>query len=92
MIGLIVVLETKPTFGQLTDLLLTDADRVTFVCELLKTEGYTNHLHVFGVSREKHTPITFCHQNDLADFHPLALKTINDTMFIVPKYIIDDQC
>ena len=89
-LGCIVVLNSSPTFGLLIDILLTDVDEHLFVCETLKLERYAEHLHAYEVAREKPTPIAFCKQRDLSDYHPLALYKLTDAMYNVPKYNIED--
>ena len=89
-IGCIVVLDSEPTFGLLIDILLTDVDICLFVCDVLKTGGHVEHLHAFEVIKEKPTPVVFYKQTDSADHHPLASYELNDAMYIVPKYVIDD--
>ena len=48
-----------------------------FVCEVLTTDRYVEHYHAFEVSREVPTPVVFCSQKDLADFHALGLFKLN---------------
>ena len=89
-VGCIIVLNSSPTFGLLIDILLTDVDEHLFVCEALKLERYAEYLHAYEVAREKPTPIAFCKQRNLSDYHPLALYKLTDAMYIVPKYNIED--
>ena len=54
-------------FGQIVDILLTEVDMCLFVCEVLTTDGYVEHFHVFEVSKETPTPVAFCSPKELAD-------------------------
>ena len=89
-VGCVVVLSTAPTFGQLHDILLTEADICIFVCIILVTEGYVDHLHAFEVHQEKPTPLTFCKQRDLTDYHPLGLYKLNGSLYVIPKHYIEE--
>ena len=89
-VGCVVMLNTAPTFGQLNDIILTDVDICLFVCNILSTEGYVDHLHAFEVHQEKPIPIVFYKQSDLTDYHPLGLYKLNDSLYVVPKYSIEE--
>ena len=84
------MLSTAPVFGQLHDILLTKVDICIFVCNILGTEGYVDHLHAFELHHEKPTPLTFCKQQDLSDYHPLGLYKLDDSLYVVIKYYIEE--
>ena len=44
-----------------------------FVCEILTTDGYSEHFHAFEVSKETPTPVAFCSQKELADYHAFQI-------------------
>ena len=87
--GCIVLLNSSPTFGQLLDILIFNVDEVLFTCEVLKTVHFVPHFHAYEVCREKPCPLVFCKQNDFADDHVLGVYSIDNCMYIVPKYNIE---
>ena len=85
----IVVLSTdslNPIFGQIIDILLINIKQCLLVCEVLETEGFDEHYHAYVVTKQTPTPLTFCKQSDLSDFHTLGVYKHKGEMFIVPKY------
>lgn len=87
--GSVVVLSTKevlPTFGHIIDIILTDVDVCTFVCEVLHSEGFVEHFHAYEVTCPKPIPIVFCKKNDLSDYHVLSICKQHQSMYVVQKY------
>ena len=86
-----MVLNSEPVFGQIIDILLTEVDIIClFVCEVLTVDRYAEHYHAFEVSRDVPTPVVFCSQKDLSDFHAMGLYKVNHAQYVVPKYYIED--
>ena len=92
-IGSITVIKTDviPTFGLVVDLLVVDVDICLFVCEVLETEYFDEHLHAFKVSKElsSHVSLAICRHKELADYHVLSLYKHHHSLYIVPKYNLD---
>ena len=95
--GCIVALDSSEIitiFGMIIDILLIENDAPYFVCEVMTTEEYSDHLHSFVLKRVSPTPIIFCKHQELADYHALGLYKLRlfedslPSLFVVPKYHI----
>lgn len=89
--GSVTVIEANiiPTFGIIVDLLVVDVDICLFVCEVLTTEYFEEHLHAFKVSRETPVSLAICQHKELADYHVLSLYKHHHSLYVVPKYNLD---
>jgi len=59
-------------FGLIIDILLIGNDDPYFVCEVMTTAEYSDHLHSFVLKGVHPTPIIFCKDQELADHHTLG--------------------
>lgn len=65
---------------------MVDVDICLFVCEVLTTDSFVEHLHAFRVEREDTVSLSFVTFNELADYHVLSLYGYQQGLYIVPKY------
>lgn len=89
--GSVTVIEADiiPTFGLIIDLLMVDVDVCLFVCEVLTSEYFEEHLHAFKVSKESPVSLAICRHKELADHHVLSLYKHHHSLYVVPKYNLD---
>ena len=66
-----------------------DVDVCLFVCEVLTTEYFEEHLHAFKVSKESPVSLVICTHKELADYHVLSLYKHHHSLYVVPKYSLD---
>ena len=95
--GCVVALDSSEVlliFGIIIDILLIKEDEPYFVCEVMTTEEYSDHLHSYVLKRVSPTPITFCKHQEMADHHTLGLYKLRlfgdslPSLYVVPKYHI----
>ena len=85
--GGIVVLSTDddgvPTFGLISEILITDVDKYFMVCETLQTDYFCSHFHAFKISHVSHPSYAFVKQMQLSDYAVLGLYK---SQYVVLKY------
>ena len=75
-------------FGLIKDVIVLDVDDYFLVCEVLETECFNSHFHVYEVSRYCPPSFVFIKQVSLADHSMLGLYKKADKYFIVLKYLV----
>ena len=87
-------MNTIPTFGLISSILVTNTEDYILICEVLTTECFNAHFHSYEVYKEQYPDyvvVKFC---NLADHYCLSLYTLSShpaTFFISLKYYLVDS-
>lgn len=80
--------DESPVFAKICDIvILPNTTTSIFILSLFITQRFNEHYHAYEVSPTTNTVI--CHQNDLADYHPLSISRsyiLTSPMFVRVKY------
>ena len=91
--GEVVILsvDSVPTFGLITDIIVREVDDYFLVCNQLHTDCFSHHYHAYEVSQYSTPLFIFVKQPDLASHSVLGLYHKLTTDYVVLKYHIPDN-
>lgn len=90
----VLSMDLVPTFGVIADITVSDTDDIIIICEVLKTENFSHHLHAYKTHKQSSTEYWIGRQRDLYNHTVLAAYTCDDQpgLFNIPlKYQLVDN-